>query len=133
MWGAWIWEELCGAGREERGGGGGGGEGGEEREGKEGKEEGGEGRVGGRGEGGERGGGEGGKGREEKGRKSEREGGRCAGGSEETRHRCGVECDFTSLLLSQGKETRRVKLADTEEVLEMDETDLEKVGHVTVR
>lgn len=45
---------------------------------------------------------------------------------------CGVECDFTSLL-SQGKETRRVKLADTEEVFEVDETDLEKVGHVTVR
>lgn len=38
-----------------------------------------------------------------------------------------------SCLLLQGKETQRVKLAETGEVLEVDETDLEKVSHVTVR
>ena len=43
-----------------------------------------------------------------------------------------VLCVCVCVCVEQGKDTKKVKLTEMGDVLEVDEEDLEKVGHVTI-
>ena len=44
-----------------------------------------------------------------------------------------IMCNYGSYVcVWQGKDTKRIKLTQTDEILEVDEEDLEKVSHMTV-